>query len=54
MIDWLASLTFGSLMVGAWSVWAMFMLAAIAFGFEEVVAAIGGAFDRIGLRKRQE
>lgn len=49
MRDWLATLTFGSVLIGFWSAYVMFVFAAWLFGFDAVTGALGGLMDRIGL-----
>lgn len=54
MRDWLASLTFGNLLVATWSLYVMFVMASWAFGFDNVTGALGNLADRLGLEATEE
>ena len=51
MKAWFASLSFWPVMTYAWSLFLMFYLAAATFGFAEVVTALAGLGDRVGLTR---
>lgn len=48
MRAWIQTLSFGRIAFGAWSLYAMFMLACWGFTFDKVVGALGGLADRLG------
>ena len=41
-------------MIAAWSLYVMFVIAAWAFGFDNVTGALGNLADRLGLEATEE